>query len=288
MVKDNTSGNMLNLCVYTCQWLLPLWIAFFIATSAHAISVNGTLKQGGYIIGKLEQGETAPVSFNGNTLEGTHIGQDGTFVFGISRNAEAATLLTYTKDGKKHQLPIIIEPQEYKTQAITGVAKRKVNPNSEDMVQIKSDKQQILASRSTFTDTIPFISGISWPVSDTISGIYGSRRTFNGEERSWHKGLDIAAPTGTKVHAPTKGVVRLALDNSFFNGNLIVLDHGHQLFTIYAHLDEMYVKEGQTVTPETVIGAVGTTGRSTGPHLHWGLYWRNMALDPLLLMKDVK
>ncbi|MDE0724133.1 MAG: M23 family metallopeptidase [Alphaproteobacteria bacterium] len=117
-----------------------------------------------------------------------------------------------------------------------------------------------------------------------ISGVYGSRRVFNGQERSWHKGTDFAAPTGTSVKAPADAVVTLALADSFFNGNLIVLDHGHQVYTIYAHLDKMDVKKGDLVKQGVKIGEVGSTGRSTGPHLHWGLYWRNMALDPNLLL----
>jgi murein DD-endopeptidase MepM/ murein hydrolase activator NlpD len=285
MIKDNSSQVMLRLHVYICQVCLAIFCYFLCVSTTFAISLDGIFKQGGFIVGKLAPEETSP-SFNGITLKKHQIGADGTFIFGIGRNTKPEGLIIFNSNNNEQKVSFIIEPRTYETQAITGVPKRKVTPNPEDLKQIKADKVQILKARSIFTDNLMLNSQISWPVSATITGVYGSRRTFNGKERSWHKGLDIAASTGEKIYAPTGGVVRLALANSFYNGNLIIIDHGHQLMTIYAHLNEIYIKNGDTVTPKTVLGTVGSTGRSTGPHLHWGLYWRNMALDPLLLMKE--
>jgi murein DD-endopeptidase MepM/ murein hydrolase activator NlpD len=288
MIKDSLLKAILRSHVYICQALLLMFCTFIPTYNASAISINGIFTQGGFIIGKLGKDETAPLHFGGYTLNSDQIGKDGTFVFGIPRNSKPNGLLKYQKKGIEFEVTFIIEPQDYPTQTIKNLPNRKVNPYAEDMAQIKADKDAILKARSIFTDDLKisiFTTPVQWPVSATISGVYGSNRTYNGEERSWHKGLDIAAPTGAEIKAPIEGVVRLALANSFFNGNLIILDHGHQLMTIYAHLNEMYVKNGDTVTPQTVIGTVGSTGRATGPHLHWGLYWRNMALDPLLLMK---
>jgi murein DD-endopeptidase MepM/ murein hydrolase activator NlpD len=110
---------------------------------------------------------------------------------------------------------------------------------------------------------------------------------YGGEERDWHKGHDFAVPTGTPVYAPAAGVVTLA-QLTFFNGNLIILDHGDRLFTIYAHLSEMNVKPGGKVKAGQLIGRVGTTGRSSGPHLHWGAYWQNLAIDPILLLNPTE
>jgi len=121
-----------------------------------------------------------------------------------------------------------------------------------------------------------------------LSGIYGSSRTYNGEERNWHKGLDIAAPEGTPVYAPQGGVVRAALADTFFNGNIIVLDHGYGLFSIYAHLRRMAVTEGAKINQGDILGEVGQTGRATGPHLHWGVYWHNIPLDPKLFLTETE
>ncbi|MBI1309087.1 MAG: peptidoglycan DD-metalloendopeptidase family protein [Proteobacteria bacterium] len=116
------------------------------------------------------------------------------------------------------------------------------------------------------------------------SGVFGSRRTYNGEEHSWHRGHDLAAPRGTEVRAPAAGVVRLAR-MTFLTGNLLMLDHGAGVTSVYAHLAKMNVKVGDKVVAGQVIGRVGTTGRSTGPHLHWGMYWQNHPIDPILWVK---
>ncbi len=285
MFKDNSYYIMLRLFVYLRQVFVAIFMLFIIIQPAIAISLNGVFKQGGYITGKLENDETTPIKFNGYTINKQQIGVNNTFIFGIDRNTKPEGLITFNKDGKQQKVSFIIEPRKYKVQAITGIAKRKVNPNHADMKHIKQDKKQILNARGVFDKNNYITSSISWPVSATITGVYGSRRLFNGEERSWHKGVDIAAKEGTEVYAPSNGVVRLALANSFFNGNLVIIDHGQQLMTIYAHLSSMSVKVGDKVTSKTIIGKVGSTGRATGPHLHWGLYWRNMALDPKLLIE---
>ncbi len=257
-----------------------------IGTSLHAfssplISTDGVLRQGGFVYGEVPKGATVQLG----TIQ-TTVGEDGTFFAPIPRKANAVLELSVKlASGEVMTQPLVIEPQEYKTQKINGIPKRKVNPNPDDLKRIKDDKSQILAARKSFRDDKAFMQGFIQPVDGyRVSGVYGSRRVFNGEERSWHKGTDFAAPTGTPVKAPADGIVTLALADSFFNGNLIILDHGHQVYTIYAHLDKMDVVAGDAVKQGVKIGEVGSTGRSTGPHLHWGLYWRNMALDPNLLL----
>lgn len=256
--------------------LLPLSIVC-ISTSSQAIEVHGNLVQGGFVFGQTTP--YAKVSIEG---ESTQSGADGTFTFGLNRNLpEAVTLEITTKDKTEKQV-LFIKQRTYKTQKINGIPSRKVTPNAEDMKHIQSDSAQIKDARNHFSDLKFIFEKPILPASGPKSGVYGSRRVFNGEERSWHKGMDIAAPTGANVVAPIGGVVRLALPLSFFNGNLIILDHGYNLMTIYAHLNSMNVKTGETVQKGDIIGTVGQTGRATGPHLHWGLYWKNMALDPEL------
>lgn len=255
--------------------LLCLFI-LLLALPAAALDISGAFKQGGFIYGFT----TPHTQVTLNELS-TTADERGFFIFGLERNFPAEATLTAATGTQT----LLIEPRTYQTQNVRGAPKRKVDPHPEDLARIQADSAAIKQARSVFEplNILP-AARFSWPVSDTVSGVYGSRRLFDGKERSWHKGFDIAAPTGTPVHAPADGVVRLALADSFFNGNLVILDHGHQFMTLYAHLDSLAVTTGQTVTQGEKLGEVGSTGRSTGPHLHWGLYWRDIALDPALLI----
>lgn len=122
------------------------------------------------------------------------------------------------------------------------------------------------------------------PLEGRISGAFGRRRIINGQKKNPHTGEDISAPQGAKVQASNRGIVRLATDQ-FFSGKSILLDHGLGLFTMYFHLSEMRVKEGDTVDRGAVIGLVGSTGRATGPHLHWGARLNNARVDPYELIR---
>lgn len=253
------------------------------SSQSFALSLSGFPVQGGFIMGKTIAG--AEVS-----LDDEHViaDENGRFVIGISRLQNEKSHLVVKLLGEVLETqPLNIAQNSYKTQYIKGVKNKHVNPKSEeDLKQIASDSASINASRAIF-EPLPFIEGdFIQPIEGPMTGVYGSRRFYNNEERNWHKGADFAAKTGTPVVAPANGVVRLALANSFFNGNLIILDHGFQMMTIYAHLDTMRVKVGQHVSQGDIIGTVGTTGRSTGPHLHWGLYFKNMALNPMLLLEE--
>jgi murein DD-endopeptidase MepM/ murein hydrolase activator NlpD len=251
--------------------LCPLW--------ADALEISGPLTQGGWILGKVSPNQTVEVD-----ATKVPVAEDGTFFYGLNRHTAPEVQVKVFENGAQvAQQALIINQRTYKTQHIKGVAPKTVNPDPKDMARIKADSAAINRARAELTRTTFFTQEFGWPISGTISGVYGSRRTYNGEERNWHKGLDIAAPTGTLIVAPAAAKVALALPESFFNGNLVILDHGHQVFTIYAHMDTLNVTTGQQVAAGEKLGTVGTTGRSTGPHLHWGLYWRNIALDPQLL-----
>jgi murein DD-endopeptidase MepM/ murein hydrolase activator NlpD len=114
--------------------------------------------------------------------------------------------------------------------------------------------------------------------------VFGSQRILNGEPRQPHLGLDVAAPAGAPVRAPAAGRVTLAEPDLFLTGGTILLDHGHGLSSVFAHLSRLDVKAGDEVRQGDVIGAVGGTGRASGPHLHWGMSWFGERLDPALLV----
>ena len=182
-------------------------------------------------------------------------------------------------------LRFIIEPKEYGEQRIRIKNKRMVNPNPKDMRRIGSEATEI---RDAFTRWTPIATpplSFVLPVEGRISGVFGTRRFFNDQERQPHSGVDIAAPTGTAVVAPADAVV-VTVGNYFFNGNTVFLDHGQGLISMYNHLDRIAVKPGMKVARGERIGDVGMTGRVTGPHLHWSVSLNNVRVDPLLFVSE--
>ncbi len=246
-----------------------------------ALEFSGALTQGGHAFARVEAG--SKVMFAGKEVL---VGKNGWFGIGFNRNhgPEAEVAVTDAA-GVKTVHSLLITPRKFKVQNVNGVPQKTVTPNKTQNTRAADDSRGIKAARSGISGFEHFLTAFKQPVQGRISGVYGSRRTYNGAERSWHKGLDIAAPTGTPIAAPAAGRVVFAAD-TFYNGNLIILDHGQQFFTIYAHLDTMATAVGDDLKQGQTMGTVGTTGRSTGPHLHWGLYWGQMALDPALLLTD--
>lgn len=241
-------------------------------------AVNAHLIQGGLLVGRVEPG--LRVRFDGQPVP---VNAQGLFVVGFGREQPMEAKLDICKGTACSTQTVLVEPRTYKKQVIKGVPQKTVTPNPAQDKQIAREAAAIKASRTGTSALGGFAGSWQWPVKGPISGVYGSSRTYNGVERNWHRGLDIARPTGTPVNAPASGKVVFAA-MTFLNGNLIVLDHGQQLFTVYAHLNRIGVKVGDEVKQGGQIGEIGTTGRSTGPHLHWGLFWGQEALDPGLLV----
>ena len=202
----------------------------------------------------------------------------GAVLLGLGWNAKGSIALVV--DGKPHSLRV--KPRQYKIERIKGLPARKVTPDPADIAQITADNRLIKATRKLFIEDIPSLNWLM-PAKGRISGVFGSRRELNGKMRSPHKGLDIAAPAGTPIIAPLAGKVVLAKAGMFYTGNTMVLAHGGGLTTIYAHLKAMEAKVGDWVEAGEVIATVGSTGRSTAPHLHWGVYLNKIALDPQML-----
>jgi len=131
-----------------------------------------------------------------------------------------------------------------------------------------------------------FLAGFVKPLEGPITGVYGSRRVYNGTPGRPHYGLDIAAPTGTEVYAPAPGIVRLAHDDMFYSGGTLIVDHGQGVSSTFIHLSEVIVTPGQRVEAGDLIARVGATGRATGPHLDWRINWFEVRIDPDLVLKN--
>lgn len=203
-------------------------------------------------------------------------------VVGIPLASKAGTLRILVKRGEEKSTQLFsIKDKQYPTQYITVKDERKVNPNPIDMKRINQESSRIQEALTAWTETNNEPVNFVWPIKGRVSGLFGRRRVFNGEPRNPHSGMDIAAKTGTPIHAPAAGIVR-GTGNYFFNGNTVFIDHGQGLITMFCHLSRLDVQDGQTVKQGDIIGAVGATGRVTGPHLHLGVSLNNERVEPRL------
>lgn len=189
------------------------------------------------------------------------------------------------KTGKtQRNIPFTVTDKEYEAQYLTIKNKRKVNPKSRDLKRINAESVRMRKAFNNFDESVPLNKlQFSLPVEGIITSHFGLRRFFNKQARKPHSGLDIAADTGTEIHAPLAGRI-IETGDFFFNGNTIMIDHGQGLISMYCHLDKTRIKKNQTVQEGDVIGTVGMTGRVTGPHLHWSISLNNARIDPLLLL----
>jgi len=184
-------------------------------------------------------------------------------------------------------LSFTVQAKDYATQHLTIKDKRKVNPNAQDMQRIRAERKRIDAALEHWRETAQVETHFVLPVSGRLSSPFGLRRYFNQQPRKPHSGIDIAADEGTPIRAPAAGRV-IDSGNYFFNGNTVFLDHGQGLVTMYCHMSRIDVAPGQTVKQGEVIGAVGQTGRVTGPHLHWGVSLNDARVDPALFFDDLE
>ncbi|WP_299397022.1 M23 family metallopeptidase [Pelagibius sp.] len=250
------------------------------AQADDALTLSGDLSQGGLVFGKAASG--ASVALNGKTLRTT---ADGRFIFGFGRDAAASATLTVTAaDGGVTTRELEVAQREYRVQRIDGLPNRFVTPPDDVVARIRADAAAAAKARETDRSETDFDSGFRWPAIGIVSGVYGSQRVLNGEPRRPHFGIDIAAPQGTPVMAPADGVVTLVHPDMYFTGVTLFLDHGHGLSSAFLHLERVTVEEGQRVKQGEQIATVGSTGRSTGPHLDWRINWFAERLDPALLV----
>ncbi len=185
-------------------------------------------------------------------------------------------------DGLSDNSKITINHKKYDEQHLTIKNKRKVNPNKDDSKRIAAESKRKKKAKTQFSERKPDVDFI-WPVTGRISSIFGLRRFFNEQERRPHSGLDIAAREGTPIKAVANGTVIDAGD-FFFSGNMIYLDHGQGIVSLYAHMSEISVQPGDVVKQGDIIGKVGQTGRVTGPHLHFAVIANRTLIDPVFML----
>ncbi|MCP5367016.1 MAG: M23 family metallopeptidase [Hyphomicrobiales bacterium] len=237
-----------------------------------------------YPQGALAVGQAAPGSTVRVDGRPVRVSPGGLFLVGLGRDAEGpVSVAVRAPDGTETTRRLTVTTREYRIQRIDGLPPKKVTPPPETLARIRAESARIKAVRGVDSDRAGFAGGFVWPVAGTVSGVFGSQRILNGKPRSPHRGVDIAAPAGTPVRAAADGVVALAAPDMYYTGKTVMVDHGHGLTSVYAHMRDLRVAEGQVVERGAVIGTVGQSGRATGPHLHWGISLFATALDPALV-----
>jgi murein DD-endopeptidase MepM/ murein hydrolase activator NlpD len=240
--------------------------------------------QGAMVVGTTHIAAT--VTLDGRQLR---VSPAGIFVFGIGRDARGEVVVSIKQPGTDVILHrIAITPRDWPIERINGVPPATVNPPPAIAARIEREQAQVVAARERDDERMDFAQAFIWPVQGRISGRFGNQRIYNGTPKSAHSGMDIAAPSGTPVKAPASGLVTFAAPDLYLTGGTLLLDHGQGVSSNFLHLSRLDVKVGDRVEQGQAIGAVGATGRATGPHLHWGMSWFDVRIDPLLVIERGK
>jgi murein DD-endopeptidase MepM/ murein hydrolase activator NlpD len=261
--------------------LFVLTLVLLLAVSpAWAVILGGRIEQGGLAAGLTEPDSTV-------TLDGAAVplDPDGRFLLGFGRDAPPTAVLEIrSADGEVERKTLTVTPRQWPEQRIDGLAADKVTPDAAQLARIRAEADLVAERRRRVSSEALFVTGLALPAEGPVSGVFGSRRVLDGQPRAPHSGTDIAAPEGGKVASAGDGVVVLAHPDLFYTGATVMIDHGLGLVTVYAHLSRIDVAEGRKVAKGEAIGAVGASGRATGPHLHWGISWLDVRLDPETVM----
>ncbi len=245
-----------------------------------AIEFQGKFLQGYFILGKTDP--KAKILIGKKEVK---VSKDGFFVFGIDRDQKYDLIFTKIINGKKSVTTKKVLKRKYKIQRIDGLEESKVTPPESVYKRIKKENNEIGEARAINSDLQFFKEKFIMPVDGIISGVYGSQRILNGKPRWPHYGIDIAAKQGTMIKSSGSGIVTMAEDDLYYTGGTVIMDHGHGISTIYSHLENVLVSVGDLINQGDVIGTVGSTGRSTGPHLDFRVNWFQTRLDPMSVIK---
>lgn len=251
---------------------------------------RGQLTQGGWAIGRVLRDQQTPPPTRQLWLDGKPIERatDGEFLIAFDRDA-ASTAHLELRHGEENEVSVAltIAPRQWQIEQVDAPLRPPAVPSDEFLKLRAAELARIAAARALTTAAEGWRQAMIRPVPGRISGRFGAQRIYRGEPGAYHGGLDLASPAGTPILAPADGVVILAAEQPFtLEGRLLMLDHGMGLSSALLHCSAHAVREGDAVKQGQPVASVGMTGRATGPHLHWGLRWREARLDPLLFLGE--
>ncbi len=258
------------------------------------ITIQTSFSQEINYYGKFEQGNSVIVKGEGIKWawidnEQLKIDNGELFTLGFDAKETDSKILKFKdSDNKVHIKKIVLPKRKYNIQRINN--KKQQFGTTPDSLKERLKRERAIAKEAKsmigkYSDDV-YKTGCVRPIKGGIvTSVFGSQRILNGVPKNMHNGIDIAVPRGTPVRAMADGYVNLTTDNFYYAGNYIILDHGQGLNSMYLHLSKILVKKGQFVKKGDIIGKVGTTGRSTGPHLHWGVQWYSKRVDPETILK---
>ena len=263
-----------------CKIIKLVLITFFFTFKVNAVEFNGKFIQGHFIIGKTEPGFKVIID-----KKEIKVSKDGYFAFGIGKDRKYDVVIKILNHDKTEKIVKKVQKRKYNIQRIDGLEEKKVTPPEEVYERIKKENKLIAEAREINSDLDFFKNKFILPVDDAIiTGVYGSQRILNGKPKWPHYGIDIAADQGTHIKSSGNGVVTMAEDDLYYTGGTIIMDHGHGISTIYSHLENVLVSVGDKINQGDIIGTVGSTGRSTGPHLDFRINWFQTRLDPMTVI----
>ena len=265
---------------YKYKYLYFLFLFFFLLEKNYALDLQGNYIQGGLVFGKLDN--RAKVFLDNKNIP---VDEHGNFVLGFKRKHKPQSIIKVAyESGNTILRTVKINKRKYKIQKINNLDKKKVTPPKSYYERIKREIALIKKSKEVFYNYPYYQVGFIMPVEGIITGVYGSQRILNGEAKRPHYGIDIANIEGTEVISPSDGVIVLAEKDLFFSGGTIIISHGMGLTSSLLHLSEIFVSVGDKAEIGEKAGSVGSTGRSTGPHLDWRMEVRGTRVDPQLLI----
>lgn len=244
------------------------------------VSCQGIIEQGGLAMCQTAPNAKVKIGRSDDDFYYESADKNGNIIIGFDRD-ETITFI----EAEGTRISFDLQRRDYDTSRIDGLPPSQVSTFSEaQLKRIRSSSARKKAGFASRSENLDFSDGFELPMTEfTKTTNFGAQRILNGEPKKPHYGVDLAAPVGTPIYAPAGGVVSLSDDDLYFEGAMVLIDHGQGLISMYLHVDEMLVEPGQVVKRGQQIATVGSKGRSTGPHLCWRLKWRNRNLDPELI-----
>jgi len=265
--------------------ILILIIVCILLGDSFAQSNNNFSYPGGIILKEITYEQHKKGFYYKGSKVATFKGDEGYFLlfgipFGVVEGQNTLNLLNGDRD---YYLDLLVQKKIYPSQYIK-VEKKYVQPNEKELKRIIPEKRLLDRMKKKWVST-NIDTNFIIPVIGTITGTFGTQRYYNGKKGNFHNGVDIAANTGTDIVAPSPGIVILTGD-FFYNGKFVYIDHGMNFKSIFIHMDRIEVKPGDKLNKGDVLGQIGNTGKSTGPHLHWSLTLNSEYVDPMIFVNN--